>query len=177
MILVASPRHRYPADRSPFTFFQECTPTQTYSTFLFIHAVMLQAAAHKPVYRLAAAKPPSQLFQHCIPVHQALSHETTHRTSLVASGTTRTSGWAGSRVQAQKEADRSVEAQAPRPTTLLNHCRSRSTKDTMAMGVRKMEQTRLVMSSKRGSAGVSKMLHASRQLCRRSSLWGLGGSM
>ena len=96
--------------------------------------------------------------------------EGAHRTSVVASGTTSTSGCAGSRVQAQKELERSVEVQAPRPTTLLNHWRSRSTRDTMAMGSRKMEQTKLVMSSKRGSAGVSRMLQLSKHACLLSSL-------
>ena len=49
----------------------------------------------------------------------------------------RTSGFLGSSVHAQKELERSV-SRTGRPWMLLNHCRSVSTSDTIAMGTRKM---------------------------------------
>lgn len=49
----------------------------------------------------------------------------------------RTSGLTGSRVQEQKLEVRLV-SDTSKPTTLLNHWRSDSTRDTMAMGTLKM---------------------------------------
>lgn len=61
-----------------------------------------------------------------------------HRSSSVASVTMRTSGFLGSRVHAQKEVALLVSVTPGSPCALLNHCRSVSTKDTIAMGTRKM---------------------------------------
>lgn len=57
--------------------------------------------------------------------------------SSKASGTTRISGCSGSRVHAQKEALLSVEFTG-KPWTLLNHCLSFATSETMATGTWKM---------------------------------------
>ena len=62
------------------------------------------------------------------------------RASRRASGTTRTSGCGGSSVHAQKLERRSVSV-AERPQMDLNHWRSVSTRETMAMGTLKMVQS------------------------------------
>ena len=53
----------------------------------------------------------------------------------------RTSGFLGSRVHAQKEVVRGVSVTPGSPWMLLNHCRSVSTRDTMAIGTWKMLQS------------------------------------
>lgn len=63
-----------------------------------------------------------------------------HRGSLAASSMIRTSGFIGNRVQAQKLIAR-AQACMFIPTTLLNHCRSVSTKETIAMGTLNIVQT------------------------------------
>ena len=67
-------------------------------------------------------------------------HKHPHRPSRRASGTTRTSGVTGRKVQAQKAALRSVDLTAS-PWMLLNHWRSLSTRLTMAMGRWKIEHS------------------------------------
>ena len=63
-----------------------------------------------------------------------------NRASSRASGTTRTSGCGGSNVHAQKLERRSVSV-AKRPQMDLNHWRSVSTRETIAMGTLKMVQS------------------------------------
>ena len=66
---------------------------------------------------------------------------TTHLSSSHASWTMRTSGFFGSSVQAQKDVVRGVSFTPGSPWMLLNHCRSVSTRDTMAMGTWNMLQS------------------------------------
>jgi hypothetical protein len=69
--------------------------------------------------------------------------EVLHLASSSASSTTRTSGFAGTNVQAQNEEFLSVSVVSRNswPMTLLNHWRSLSTRETIAIGTLKILQT------------------------------------
>ena len=66
---------------------------------------------------------------------------TTHLSSSQASFTMRTSGFFGSSVHAQNDVVLGVSVTPGSPWMLLNHCRSVSTRDTMAIGTWKMLQS------------------------------------
>src|SRR5205807_6669390 len=96
------------------------------------------------------------------------------RSSLSASGTTKTSDCKMAVEQKAMSRDVSV---ASRPTRDLNHWRSSSTREINAMGVLQINEASRVRSSKDCSASVSRMAYFSKAATLPASLAGFAITM